>query len=245
MRLFGLIGYPLSHSFSQKYFEKKFREENLTDCHFKNFPIASIDELPNILNENENLQGFAVTIPYKQPVLKFLHDTTNIPVELKACNCIKIRKGKLIGYNTDHIGFEKSIVPLLKDYHKKALVLGNGGATEAVTFVLKKLKIEFDIVSRSLHDNSTLVYEQVEEKTIKENLAIINTTPIGMYPDTNACPDIPYAAITDKHLLYDLIYNPSKTLFLQKGEEKGAVIKNGQEMLILQAEENWRIWNEE
>jgi len=245
MRLFGLIGYPLSHSFSQKYFEKKFKEENLTDCLFKNFPIVSIDELPKVLNENENLRGFAVTIPYKQPVLRFLHDTTNIPDELKACNCIKIRKGKLIGYNTDHIGFEKSIVPLLKDYHKKALVLGNGGATEAVTFVLKKLKIEFDIVSRKLHDNSTLVYEQVEEKTIKENLVIINTTPIGMYPDTNACPDIPYAAITDKHLLYDLIYNPSKTLFLQKGEEKGAVIKNGQEMLILQAEENWRIWNEE
>jgi len=245
MRLFGLIGYPLSHSFSQKYFEKKFKEENLTDCLFKNFPIASIDELPKILNENENLRGFAVTIPYKQPVLRFLHDTTNIPAELKACNCVKIRKGKLIGYNTDHIGFEKSIVPLLKDYHKKALVLGNGGATEAVTFVLKKLKIEFDIVSRTLHDNSTLVYEQLDEKTIKENLVIINTTPIGMYPDTNACLDIPYAAITDKHLLYDLIYNPSKTLFLQKGEEKGAVIKNGEEMLILQAEENWRIWNEE
>ena len=244
MRLFGLIGYPLSHSFSQKYFEKKFEKENLADCRFKNFPINSIDELPKILAENADLLGLAVTIPYKQPVLKFLH-VVNIPGEINACNCIKIRKGKLSGYNTDHIGFEKSIIPLLKDYHKRALILGNGGATEAVIFTLKKLNIEFDIVSRTLHNNSTLVYEQIDEKVIGENLLIINTTPVGMYPDINVSPDILYSAITNKHLLYDLVYNPSKTLFLKKGEERGAAIKNGEEMLLIQAEENWKIWNEE
>jgi shikimate dehydrogenase len=243
MRLFGLIGYPLSHSFSEKYFNEKFEKEGLTDCRFENFPIPSIDGFPKLLIDNPELKGLAVTIPYKQLVLPYLDSVEHIPNGLNACNCIKIQNGKLTGFNTDHIGFEKSLTPLLRSHHKSALILGNGGATEAVAYVLNKLGIEFDIVSRKLHNGSSLIYTDIDEQLVKENLLIINTTPLGMYPRIDEYPSIPYSAITDKHLLYDLVYNPEKTLFLQKGEERGAVIKNGYEMLVLQAEENWKVWN--
>jgi len=244
MRLFGLIGYPLSHSFSKKYFTEKFEKEGLTDCSYELFPIPSIDKLPGILKNYPQLEGLNVTVPFKHLVLSYLHSVAGIPGELKACNCIKIQGGKLSGYNTDYIGFEKSFTPLLKLYHKKALLLGNGGATAAVKFILKKLRIDFDIVSRTIHDGATLTYKDIDDKIIKRNTIIINTTPLGMYPDTDGCPDIPYQFISDEHLLYDLVYNPAKTLFLQKGEERGAMIKNGGEMLVLQAEESWHIWNE-
>lgn len=243
MRLFGLIGYPLSHSFSKKYFTKKFEQEEITECCYDLFPLKTIDELLLLLRNNPELEGLNVTIPYKKQVLSFL-DASNIPDGLDACNCINIIGGKLVGYNTDITGFESSIKPLLKSFHKKALVLGNGGATAAVIFVLKKFGIGFEIVSRKLHDDSTLTYKNINKKVIDENKIIINTTPLGMHPDTEACPDIPYQFISDKHLLYDLVYNPAKTLFLQKGEKKGATIKNGEEMLMLQAEESWRIWND-
>ncbi len=242
MRLFGLIGYSLSHSFSKKYFTEKFEKEEMTECRYDLFPLKTIGELPSLLNNFPELEGLNVTIPYKKQVFPFLH-TKNIPAGLDACNCINITAGKLVGYNTDVTGFEKSLRPLLKSSHKKALVLGNGGATSAVIFVLKKLGIEFTIVSRKIHDGSSLVYKNLNEKLVKENTLIINTTPLGMYPDTDDCPDIPYQFISSTHLLYDLVYNPVKTLFLQKGEENGAVIKNGEEMLVLQAEESWRIWN--
>jgi shikimate dehydrogenase len=244
MRLFGLIGYPLSHSFSKKYFEEKFKREGLTDCRYELFPLKSIDDVKKILKENLNIEGLNVTIPYKQQVLPYLYSFSNILKEIKACNCIKVTEGKLFGYNTDVTGFEKSLLPLLKPWHKKALILGNGGATAAVLFVLKKLNIDFDIVSRSLHANSTLCYKDLGDQVMKENLLIINTTPLGMYPQIDQYPDIPYQFLTERHFLYDLIYNPAKTLFLQKGEERGATIKNGEEMLMLQAEESWRIWNE-
>jgi shikimate dehydrogenase len=240
--LYGLIGYPLSHSFSKKYFENKFEKEGLTNCRFKNFSISSVDELKNIIACNPELKGLAVTIPYKQEVLKFLH-SSQIPEGLNACNCIKIEEGKLTGFNTDYIGFEKSFSPLLKPHHTSALVLGNGGATEAVVFVLKHLGITFKIVSRKLHSGSDLTYEQVTEILINETPVIINTTPLGMYPKVDDCPLIPYHAVSVKHFLYDLIYNPGKTLFLKKGEQQGAAIKNGADMLALQAEENWKIWN--
>ncbi|MES1214209.1 MAG: shikimate dehydrogenase [Bacteroidota bacterium] len=243
MRLFGLIGYPLSHSFSKKYFEEKFKKEGLIDCNYELFSISSIDDLKKILQENPDLRGLNVTIPYKIQVLPWLHSQPGIPQGLEACNCIKISDGKLSGFNTDVIGFEKSLLPLLQVHHTKALILGNGGATASVAFVLKKLNIDFDIVSRSLHNGSALTYKDVNEEAIRNNLLIINTTPLGMYPTTDQCPDIPYQFITDKHLLYDLIYNPAKTLFLKKGEQNGATIKNGEEMLIVQAEESWRIWN--
>lgn len=243
MRLFGLIGYPLAQSFSKKYFDEKFEIEGLTDCRFQNFSIASIEELPGLLDANPDLQGMAVTIPYKQAVLKYLDFTADIPEGLQACNCIRIKDGKLSGHNTDYIGFEKSLLPLLKPHHQKALVLGNGGAAEAVIYSLRRLNMSYSIVSRKIHKGSSLTYADVNENIIKEHTLIINTTPLGMYPKTDEAPEIPYKFISDHHLLYDLVYNPEKTLFLQKGGERRAGIKNGFEMLVLQAEENWQIWN--
>ena len=187
--------------------------------------------------------GLNVTIPYKQAVLKFL-DKVRMPDGLSATNCIRIKDGQLEGFNTDVIGFEKSFVALLRPHHTKALVLGNGGATAAVTHVLKKLNIQFQVVSRQLHGNSSLTYKQLDENVIAEHTVIINTTPVGTFPDIENCPDIPYQHIQSRHYLFDLIYNPAKTLFLQKGEERGAAIKNGYEMLVIQAEESWAIWNE-
>lgn len=244
MRLYGLIGYPLSHSFSRRYFTKKFEEEGLTDCRYELFAIETIDKLDGLLTANPELRGLNVTVPYKRQVISFLDSTNNLPKGLDACNCILIRNGKLDGYNTDHVGFEKSLRPLLQPHHQQALVLGNGGATIAVTYVLKKLGIGFEIVSRELHDNSTLTYPDINEDVLNRCSVIINTTPLGMYPHVDNRPPIPYQYITEKHLLYDLVYNPEKTLFLQKGEERGAMIKNGEELLVLQAEESWRIWNQ-
>ncbi len=242
MTRFGLIGYPLSHSFSRKYFTEKFEKEGLTDHVYDLFPIPSIDELPKVLAGNKDLAGLNVTIPYKQQVIRFLNNS-NIPVGVEACNCIKIENGKLSGNNTDIIGFEKSFKTLLKPHHKKALVLGNGGATAAVIHVLKKLGIDFKIVSRKIHEGSTLTYSELTEKIIRENSVIINATPLGTFPDINVSAPIPYDAITADHYLFDLIYNPEKTLFLKKGEEKGATVKNGYDMLQIQAEESWKIWN--
>jgi shikimate dehydrogenase len=243
MRLYGLIGYPLSHSFSKKYFEEKFEKEGIKDCRFENFPIQSIDQLPALLKEHPSLKGLAVTIPHKQTVIPFLHHTQGIPAGLHACNCIRIKDGQLFGFNTDYIGFERSFSPLLQPHHTKALVLGNGGATAAVIFVLKKLGISYKIISRSIHHDSDYTYSQLTEEIINAHTIIINTTPLGMYPNTETSPDIPYAFITSQHFLYDLVYNPATTLFLKKGVEKGATVKNGADMLALQAEENWRIWN--
>ena len=243
LRLFGLIGYPLSHSFSKQYFTKKFEQEGNTNCRYELFPLASIRELAPLLSENPSLEGLNITIPYKKEVLAYLDSTENIPAGLDACNCIRIRDGKLEGFNTDIAGFEKTITPLLKPHHKQALILGNGGATAAVGFVLKKLGIGYHMVSRSIHDGSTLTYQDLDEAIINNNQVIINSTPLGMSPDLNSFPPIPYRYITDKHLLYDLVYNPKQTVFLQRGEEKGAVIKNGEEMLEVQAEESWKIWN--
>ena len=242
MRLFGLIGHPLSHSFSKKYFTEKFVKLGLADCRYELFPLSAIDELPALLASNSELEGINVTIPYKKEVLKFLDDSA-VPAGLQACNCIRIEKGQLTGYNTDAIGFEKSIRPLLKPWHTHALVLGNGGAAEAVMYVLKKLGISFEVVSRSLHKGSTLTYDKLNKAIIEKNTVIVNTTPLGMYPKVEACPEIPYEFLSGQHLLYDLVYNPAETLFLQKGKHRGATIKNGEEMLILQAEESWTIWN--
>jgi shikimate dehydrogenase len=243
MRLFGLIGYPLVQSFSRKFFLEKFAREGLTDCGFENFSIPAITDVEEVLHRNPALEGLAVTIPYKQQVIPYLHDSSGIPEGLNACNCIRIRDGKLYGFNTDYIGFEKSFVPLLQPHHKKALVLGNGGATEAVLFVLRSHGIAYNIVSRQLHGQSSLTYDKLNDDLMKEHTVVINTTPLGMYPDTDSFPAIPYHAATPAHYFYDLVYNPVKTLFLQKAEEQGAVICNGADMLVLQAEENWRIWN--
>lgn len=244
MRQFGLIGYPLGHSFSKKFFSEKFEREGLTDCHYELFPIKNIGELPALLEANPQLEGLNITIPYKQQVITYLNDTENLPQGLNACNCIKINNGQLTGYNTDTVGFEKSFTKKLKTQHSRALVLGNGGAASAVFFVLKKLGIPFEVVSRQLHAGSTYTYSQLTPDLVATHTIIINTTPLGTYPNIDQCPDIPYNAISSNHYLFDLVYNPAKTLFLQKGEEKGATIENGYDMLVEQALESWRIWNQ-
>lgn len=243
MSLFGLIGYPLGHSFSKKYFTEKFEKEGLHDCSFENFPIPSIAEFSAVLHANKKLKGIAVTIPYKQEVLPFLTDTSHLPADLNACNCIKISGENLIGYNTDIVGFKKSIQPLLQAHHTKALVLGNGGAAAAVITGLKQMNIQVLVVSRQLHQGSDCTYADITPALMKDYNVIVNTTPLGMHPNTDTCPAIPYELLGNNHLLYDLVYNPQQTVFLKKGSEQGAMIKNGWDMLVLQAEENWAIWN--
>ncbi len=243
MRLYGLIGYPLTHSFSKAWFTEKFERERLRDCRYELFPLSSIDEFTSLLASQPGLQGLNVTVPYKKEVIPFLHDSSGIPPGLLACNCIRVREGKLSGYNTDWIGFENSLMPLLKSHHKNALILGTGGAAEAVQFVLKRLSIPFYNVSRAGSAANTITYAELTEDMIRTHPLIINTTPVGMFPNVDACPDIPYQHIGKAHLLYDLVYNPALSRFLQKGKENGAAIKNGEEMLVLQAEESWKIWN--
>jgi shikimate dehydrogenase len=242
MKQFGLIGYPLGHSFSKIYFEDKFVKENLHDYSFELFPIETAKLFQDIISNNKSLQGLAVTIPHKETVMPLLTQLSDAAKAIGAVNCIKIAAGKTIGYNTDVIGFEKSLLPLLQPHHTKALVLGTGGASKAVQYVLKKLAIPFLLVSRKKTD-TTICYEEISAEIIETHTLIINTTPLGMTPNEEGFPNIPYEQLTSTHLLYDLIYKPEKTLFLQKGERQGCVIKNGFEMFILQAEENWIIWN--
>ncbi len=259
MKHYGLIGFPLSHSFSKKYFTEKFEREHIIDCTYELYPIEHISELIPLLHKHPNLRGINVTVPHKISVLKYLdwieHDARNAG----AVNCICITpespvmaaftgevgiKGhdfRLEGYNTDIYGFETSLKPLLKNRHDQALVLGDGGAARAVKCVLDNLGITYKCVTRRTMPGNIL-FSELKPKHIKDHLLIINTTPVGMSPNVNECPPIPYEAVTDDHLLYDLIYNPEETLFLKKGAEKGAVIKNGYEMLVLQAEKSWEIW---
>jgi shikimate dehydrogenase len=245
MKRYGVIGYPLSHSFSPGYFREKFRKERIEDSSYDIFPLESIDELPLLLQKIPELEGLNVTIPYKQSVLKYLDDSNAIPAGLHSCNCISVKDGKLKGYNTDITGFEISFKKSLKPYQTAALVLGNGGAAAAVCFVLEKLGISFKLVSRTLHKGSTLTYADLNPAVIEEHQVIINTTPLGMFPNSNEYPPLPYDFITSGHYLFDLIYNPAKTKFLQLGEQQGALIQNGLEMLVLQAEESWKIWNQD
>ena len=241
MRLFGLIGYPLSHSFSKKYFADKFNREGITDCRYDLFPLEDIRDLRLLLNKDP--EGLNVTIPYKEQVIPFLDDMTDVVRETGACNCIRIRDGKLKGFNTDVTGFEQTLLQKLRPHHKPALVLGTGGASKAVKWVLAKNHIPFTMVSRKASDD-TLSYQHITPQMMAEYKLVINTTPLGMYPATDQAPELPYDGVTPDHLFYDLIYNPPKTLFLQKGESKGAEILNGSDMLVIQAEESWRIWNE-
>jgi shikimate dehydrogenase len=243
MHLFGLIGYPLSHSFSKRYFTEKFEKEGMADHRYEIFPIEKIDMLPSLLKENPELTGLNVTVPHKKSVMSFLDDHSAIPRSLAACNCIRIKDGLMTGFNTDHEAFRKSLEKIIGSQHNHALIFGNGGAAAAVSYALRTLGISYDVVSRELHEGSTLRYEDLDKNLVEKSRLLINTTPLGMSPRINDFPPIPYQYISAEHLLYDLVYNPAKTSFLQKGEEKGAQIKNGEEMLILQAEESWRIWN--
>jgi len=243
-RLFGLIGYPLSHSFSRKYFTEKFEKEHISNTRYELFPIPSIGDLTGLLERNPTLCGLNVTIPYKEEVLFFLTEKNELVKEIGACNCIRIGKdGSLKGFNTDAIGFGRSLQQHLGLHHKKALVFGTGGGAKAVQYVLRTMGIEYRIVSRKAIPGQ-LTYDELSPALIAEYSLIINTTPLGMHPNQAEAPAIPYAALTPEHYLYDLVYNPEKTLFLQKGEERGAAIKNGHDMLVLQAEESWKIWND-
>jgi shikimate dehydrogenase len=244
VRLYGLIGYPLSHSFSESYFTEKFAREGLTGCRYKLFPLTHIAQVADLL-KTPGLKGLNITIPYKQGVLDFIDDKSHLPKDLDACNCIKIKDGKVIGFNTDVTGFRLSFMPLVQSHHRHALILGNGGAAQAVKYVLQQNNIAYKIVSRSLHAGSDLTYDELTPVLLGTYTVIINTTPLGMYPAVGSCPVLPYKALTHQHYLFDLTYNPAKTLFLQKGEAAGAIIANGAEMLKIQAEESWRIWNEE
>lgn len=243
MKQYGLIGYPLSHSFSQRFFTDKFREEQIAGCVYDNFPLENIDVLRDVLAKHPNLAGLNVTIPYKEKVIPYLDHQSDVVKQIGACNCIRFVNGELHGYNTDVFGFEGSLRPLLEAHHQKALVLGTGGAAKAVHFVLDKLGIIFLGVSRTPFTGRQISYEDLSAELIGQHTLIINTTPVGTYPKVDECPPLPYELLTPRHYLFDLVYNPAKTLFLQKGEAQGAVIKNGADMLVLQAEESWRIWN--
>lgn len=241
----GLIGYPLGHSFSKNFYLSKFEAEGINHIDYDLYPIEHIEKFIPLLQKEIAFRGFNVTIPYKQTVMDYVDDLSQEAAAIQAVNCITIHRTTdklwLKGYNTDAYGFQKSLEPLLKPQHTSALVLGNGGAAKAVFYVLQKLHIPYHIVSRS-KDNGDFTYHDLTADIIESNTLIINCSPVGTYPNIAECPEIPYEALSSQHLLYDLIYNPEETLFLKKGKEKGATIKNGYEMLVLQAEKNWEIW---
>ena len=241
MTEYALIGYPLVHSFSQQYFTEKFAKENIDACYL-NMEMESVGHLAETIKAHPQLKGLNVTIPHKQSVMPLLHSISDEARKIGAVNCIRIEDNKLFGYNTDVIGFERSIRPLLQPWHKRALVLGTGGASKAVVYGLRRLGVEPTLVSRTPADGQ-LSYSDLTEEVMNDHTVIVNCTPLGTFPKVEGCPSIPYIYIGERHLLYDLVYNPAKTLFLQKGEAQGAAVKNGLEMLHLQAEAGWEIWN--
>lgn len=242
-RKFGLIGYPLTHSFSKGYFTEKFKNEGITDAIYETFPLQNIEDFVELYVREKDLIGLNVTIPYKEKIIPFLDALSDEAQQIGAVNTIKFKDGKKIGYNSDVVGFENSLLPHLKSYHQKALILGTGGAAKAVAYVLDKLGIPFISVSR-IQSEKTISYENITPAILQSHLIVINTTPLGMSPKLETFPNLPYDQLTEKHLLYDLVYNPEKTIFLEKGEEKGATIVNGLAMLHGQAERSWAIWGE-
>jgi shikimate dehydrogenase len=248
MRHYGLIGFPLSHSFSGIFFREKFSREGISDAVYSLLPIDDLKLLPGLLNSEPELLGVNVTIPYKTAVLPMLDQLSEEALKAGAVNCIKIRRTgserMLTGYNTDVYGFREALLPMLRPEHTSALVLGTGGASRAVAFALNELGIRFTLVSRTA-SAGVLSYSELDKEHLTKNRILINTTPLGMFPETEACPDIPYEFLTSAHLLFDLIYNPAETLFMKKGKAAGARVMNGDRMLRLQAERSWEIWNDE
>lgn len=244
MDKYGLIGFPLGHSFSKNYFNEKFENEGI-NAEYVNFEIPSIESLPEILASNPELKGLNVTIPYKENVISYLDTISPEARAIGAVNVIKIEhKGSdtiLKGYNSDVIGFTKSIEPLLERFHRKALILGTGGSSKAINYGLKSLGLETVFVSRYERPD-TIQYDKITPEVIREYNVIVNCTPCGMYPHINECPALPYEAMDNKNILYDLIYNPDQTLFMKKGAQRGATVKNGLEMLLLQAFASWSFW---
>ena len=245
MDKYGLIGHPLGHSFSKSFFNEKFQNE-IIDAEYINFDIPDIDDLPEVLASNPELRGLNVTIPYKEKVISFLDSLSPEARAIGAVNVIRVTsKGngfKLKGFNSDVIGFTKSIEPLLEKHHKKALILGTGGASKAIDYGLKALGLETVYVSR-YERPGTIQYETITPEVVKEYNVIVNCTPVGMFPHTDECPRLPYEALDEHNILYDLLYNPDATLFMYKGRKQGATVKNGLEMLLLQAYASWEFWN--
>jgi len=246
MRTFGLIGFPLSHSFSKKFFSEKFEREQIADCKYELFPIEKADEMMELIQKNPSLCGLNVTIPHKLNVIPFLTAIDDAAKEIGAVNCISVdQKGNqpiLKGYNTDAYGFAESLKPLLEKQHQKALIFGDGGAAKAVKYVLEQLNIPYLVVVRNPVPNAIL-YSAITAEILEEYKLLINTTPLGMLPNLDSYPPIPYQFLTPQHLAYDLVYNPEEPAFLTKAKAQGAKIKNGLEMLYLQAERSWYIWN--
>ncbi|MCB0557735.1 MAG: shikimate dehydrogenase [Lewinellaceae bacterium] len=247
LHLYGLIGYPLSHSFSKRYFNEKFRREGLESYYYELFPLEKIEALPALLKAHPGLRGLNVTIPYKQQVMAYLDELDEGAAAVGAVNTIKIREGRLTGYNTDVFGFERSLRTFLEDNGAEvaglqALVLGTGGAAKAVAYVLRKMGIRFQWVSRN-NKPGYLTYQRLNETLMQDHRLIINTTPLGMLPKVETYPEIPFQHIGPQHLLYDLVYNPEETTFMARGRQQGAAVHNGLAMLHLQAEKAWEIWN--
>lgn len=265
MRLFGLIGFPLSHSFSENYFTEKFRRERITDASFQLFPIETLSDFPSLLQANPELRGLSVTIPYKEKIISFLDELDETAKAVSAVNCIRVewspprrmraemgvRRGGgerlfLTGFNTDVHGFRQSLKPFLASQHERALILGTGGASKAVEYVLRTIGVECIFVSRekkTLPGKTVLAYSELNEYVMNACKLIVNCSPVGTFPNVNEAPAIPYEFISSRHFLYDLVYNPAETEFLKRGKAKGALTLNGYDMLKMQAEKAWEIWN--
>jgi shikimate dehydrogenase len=241
MKLYGLIGHPVSHSFSKDFFDAKFEQEKLSDCEYQLMDLSSIRDVVALKNKLQ-LCGFNITIPYKQSIIPYLDSISEEAQKIGAVNTVKVVDGKWMGYNTDVNGFEKSLLPLLQPSIKKALVLGSGGAYLAVKYVLEKLNIKCSMVSRTSHE-ALYRYENISKSVLSDHQLIINTTPVGMFPNQNHVPEIPFHLLTPNHVVYDLIYNPEITLLISNASFNGCYTKNGLEMLKIQAEESWKIWN--
>lgn len=242
MRKYGIIGLPLGHSFSKKYFENKFQKNKWTDCVFENYELPNIKGVEALI-QDPSLKGFCITIPYKRAIIPYLDKVSDAVRATQACNCVRIEDGRLFGFNTDVVGFEQSFVPHLNDQDKKALVLGTGGAAAAVCYVLEKLGLAFEFVSRNPGHNQ-LSYEAAKDPAVlRDYTVIINCSPVGTFPKQDQAPDLDYSQLTPRHYLYDLVYNPPMTQFLKHGKDSGARVQNGFPMLEIQAEENWKHWN--
>lgn len=244
MTLYGLIGHPLSHSFSAKYFAEKFKELNITHCEYRNFDIPSIESFNDIVEAHRELRGVNVTIPYKEAIIPFLDELDPEAKLIGAVNCIKIlENGYKIGYNTDAYGFYHGIKPFLENKSERALILGTGGSSKAVAYVLNKLGVQVFFASTNPTKENHVSYSDITSEALKHFPLIINTTPLGTFPNVESAPQLPYEALTEKHFLFDLTYNPEETVFLKKGKEAGAETSNGKLMLQLQAEKSWQLWH--
>lgn len=247
MKQFGLIGKSLAHSFSKKYFQQKFRENKLDSCSYENFELTDIQALKALVANHKDLIGFNVTIPYKVSICEFLDEIHPLAKKLGAVNTVFVnqKKNTLHGFNTDVYGFAQSIKPFFNLHHERALILGTGGASKAVAYALQELGVKIMFASRTPKATNEIAYKDINTYVIAAHTMIVNTSPLGMYPDTNTYPEIPYEAIGDNHFLVDLTYNPEETIFLKNGKAQGAMILNGKDMLVFQAEKSWAIWQDE